>query len=218
MEMIKSTENRRRSLRFQGWDYSREGVYFLTVCTQNKEHLFGEIVDGSMHPHASGEMVLQTWEELPRRFPVLELDARVLMPNHFHAIVVLCRGESCIRPASADPQNIIYSDERYQPEKGEHKVRPYEKRPWGTASESIGRIVQAFKSLTTYQYIQGIKASGWLPFKGKLWQRNYYERIVRDEEEWERISEYIAANPINWALDRENRDAIKTKPAEPWQV
>jgi REP element-mobilizing transposase RayT len=63
-----------------------------------------------------------------------------------------------------------------------------------------------------------MREHGWQPIPGKLWQRNYYERIVRDEEEWQRISDYIAANPLNWALDRENREVVKTKPAEPWQV
>ncbi|MBI4643754.1 MAG: hypothetical protein HY743_08560 [Deltaproteobacteria bacterium] len=210
--MIKSAQKRRRSLH-----YSREGVYFLTVCTQNREYLFGEIVDGSMHPNASGEMVLLTWEELPRRFPVLELDARVLMPNHFHAIAVIRRGESCIRPSCAPPDNFISLDRDRR--LGDHKDRPYGKiRPQGTAAGSIGRIVQAFKSMTTHQYLRGIREYGWQPFPGKLWQRNYYERIVRDEEEWQRISEYIAANPINWALDRENREAGKIRADEPWQV
>jgi REP element-mobilizing transposase RayT len=216
--MIKSAANRRRSLRLQGWDYSLEGVYFLTGCTQNREYLFGEIVDGLMHLNASGEMVLHTWEELPERFPVMELDARVLMPNHFQAIVVIRRGESCIRPPATHPQNIMHFDQGDRLDRGEHKVRPYGKRPRGTGEGSMGRIVQAFKSMTTHQYLQGIREYGWQPFSGKLWQRNYYERIVRDEEEWQRISDYIAANPLNWALDRENREAGKTRPAEPWQV
>ena len=82
----------------------------------------------------------------------------------------------------------------------------------------MGRIVQAFKSLTSRQYLQGIKESSWPPCTGKLWQRNYYERIIRDEDEWARISDYIAANPINWALDRENREGVTTITDEQWQV
>jgi len=216
--MVKPVINRRRSIRMQGWDYSHEGVYFLTICTHNREYLFGEIADDLMHPNASGEMVLQTWEELPARFAVMELDARVLMPNHFHAILIIRRGESCIRPSTARPPNIMHVGQNDHPDQGEHKVRPYGKRPRGTGEGSIGHIVQAFKSLTTHRYIQGIRECGWQPFKVKLWQRNYYERVIRDEEEWQRISDYIAANPINWALDRENREAGKTKADEPWQV
>jgi len=203
----------------QGWDYSRDGAYFITICTQKREYLFGEISQDSMHLNAPGEMVLKTWEELPERFSDMELDARVLMPNHFHAIVIIRRGESCIRPATAPSQDFIRSGQDVLPDQGEHKVRPYNKiRPRGTAAASLSRIVQAFKSLTTHQYLQGVRQSGWQPFPGKLWQRNYYERVVRDYEEWQHIHDYIAANPINWSLDRENRDAGKTRPAEPWQV
>jgi REP element-mobilizing transposase RayT len=172
-------------------------------------------------------MVLQTWEELPARFSVMELDAKVVMPNHFHAIVIIRRGEpcvrperpeSCIRPSDSPLPNVMQVNRDDLPEMGEHKVRPYRKRPWGTGVGSVGRIVQTFKSLTTHRYIQGIRECGWQLFKGKLWQRNYYERVIRDEEEWERISEYIAANPVNWAMDRENREGVKVKGDEPWQV
>jgi len=202
--LVKPAEHRRRSMRLQSWDYSQEGVYFVTVCTQNREYLFGGIIDGLMHLNASGEMVVAAWDELPERFPFLELGAKVVMPNHFHAIVIISRrGDPGDRPALLQ---------------GEHQVRPYGKRAQGTPAGSIGRIVQAFKSVTTHQYIRGVRDCGWPPFPGKLWQRNYYEHIVRDEEEWQRIHDYIAANPINWALDRENREGTTTRPAEAWQV
>jgi putative transposase len=205
--ITKSAGNRRRSIRLQDWDYSHEGVYFITICTQNRENLFGEIADGMMNLNASGEMVDKAWDELPERFPFMDLDADIVMPNHFHAIVIINRrGESCIRPHDA------------RPDQGDHKDRPYGSRPQGTAEGSVGRLVQAFKSVTTQQYIRGVRDCGWPPFSEKLWQRNYYEHIVRDEEEWQRIHDYIAANPINWALDRENREVKATRPAEPWQV
>ncbi len=207
-------------MRLQDWDYSQEGVYFITVCTQNREYLFGEISQGSMQLNAPGTMVVEVWDKLTETFPFMQLDARVLMPNHLHALAVIDRrGESCIRPSATPPKDIIHFDQGDHLDQGEHKVRPYGKiRPQGTAEGSIGRIVQAFKSITTHQYLQGIRECGCQPFQGKLWQRNYYERIVRDYEEWQRISEYIAANPVNWALDRENREAGKTRPDEPWQV
>jgi len=204
--MNKSAENRRRTIRLQGWDYSQEGVYFITVCSQNREYLFGEISHDSMQLNAPGTMVVEAWDSLPDRFPFMQLDARIIMPNHFHAIVVIPRGESCIHPSYT------------RPEQGEHKVRPYGERPQGTSEGSIGRIVQGFKSITTQKFIKGVRECGWQPFSGKLWQRNYYEHIVRDEEEWQGISDYIAANPINWAMDRENLEAKAIRPAEPWQV
>lgn len=113
----------RRTLRLPGWDYSHEGLYFITVCTQNREYFFGDIVDGLMIPNEPGAMILKTWDELPKRFPFLQLDAKVLMPNHFHALVVLDRrGESCIRPVYAPPVQ------------GEPEFRPYGKRLRGTAA------------------------------------------------------------------------------------
>jgi REP element-mobilizing transposase RayT len=217
--MNESAENWRRSMRLQRWDYSREGAYFITVCTQNREYLFGEICQNSMQLNAPGTMVVEVWDRLPDRFDFMQLDVRVLMPNHLHAIVVIRRGESSIRPSATLPQNIINFDQHNHLDRGEHKVRPYGKiRPRGTAEGSIGRIVQAFKSITTHQYLQGIRECGWQPFPVKLWQRNYYEHIVRDEEEWQLIRDYIAGNPINWAMDRENCEAGQNISSEPWRI
>lgn len=84
-------------------------------------------------------------------------------------------------------------------DQGEHKVRPY-----GTRPDSLGRVVQGFKSKTTHEYIGGVKQMGWTPFSGKLWQRNYYDHIVRNDEELNRIREYISDNPRRWDMDREN--------------
>jgi REP element-mobilizing transposase RayT len=164
-------------------------------------------------------MVIRTWDELPERFSFVELDAQVVMPNHFHAIVIINRrGESCIRPSGTSPENLIHLDQGDHRNQGEHKVRPYGKRLQGTSEGSIARIVQAFKSITTHTYLRGIRECGWSRFSGKLWQRNYYEHIVRDEEERQLINDYTAANPISWAMDRENREVKATRPAEPWQV
>jgi REP element-mobilizing transposase RayT len=217
--LLKPDKKRRRTLRLPGWDYSQEGPYFITVCTRNREYFFGEIVEGLMNPNEPGAMIVKTWDGLPKRFPFLQLDARVLMPNHFHALVVLDRrGESCIRPLGTPAENLIHLVQGDHQHQGEPEVRPYGKRPRGTAAGSIGRIIQAFKSITTRLYLRGIRDCGWPPFPGKLWQRNYFEHIVRDYEEWQRICDYLAANPINWALDRENREVQGYKPNESWQV
>ena len=99
------------------------------------------------------------------------------------------RGESCIRP-------LPTGDHKDQ---GDHKDRPY-----GTHADSLGRILQAFKSLTTVEYIRGVKQSNWSPFPGRLWQRNYYDRIIRDEKELNAARKYIAENPLKWAEDKDN--------------
>ena len=98
------------------------------------------------------------------------------------------RGESRIRPK----QNV-------QPNQGDHKDRPY-----GTMKGTVGRIIQTYKSITTHDYIIGVKKHGWPPFPGKLWQRSYYEHVIRDEDELNRIRQYIRDNPLNWETDEEN--------------
>ncbi len=197
---------KRRSLRLSGFDYTQAGAYFITICLQNRLCLLGEVIGGMMNLSAAGEMVRQVWEMLPARFPTLQQDYYVVMPNHFHGIVFLInprRGESCIRP--------IDGESYFRPHIGDYRDRPYgyENRPGGlpprgTAADSVGRTVQAFKSMTTINYISGVKNHGWQPFPGRLWQRNYYEHVIRDEEALNRIREYIKTNPLRWHLDREN--------------
>lgn len=187
----------RRSIRLQGYDYSQAGTYVVTICTHNRDDLFGEIANGEMHLNYGGQMVELVWGELQVRFDHIELDEFVVMPNHIHGIFVLrrsLRGESCIRPVSTGDQTS-----------GDHKDRPY-----GTLPNTVGRIIQAFKSITTHKYITGVKQYGWPPFPGKLWQRNYYEHIIRNEDELKRIREYIINNPVQWDIDRENPAAAVT--------
>ncbi|MCK5783987.1 MAG: hypothetical protein KAH06_06035 [Desulfobacterales bacterium] len=187
--------HQRHSIRLRGYDYSTAGFYFVTACVQNCECLLGEIVEGRVVLNDAGRMVENIWMELPQRFLNMISDIFVVMPNHFHGILILDdhpdgiinrRGESCDRPINHD-------------EPGDHKDRPY-----GTLDGSVGRIVQAFKSLSTNAYIQGVNNDGWSPFPGKLWQRNYYERIIRDEEELLQVRKYIRDNPVKWVIDDEN--------------
>jgi putative transposase len=203
----KPNEHRRRSIRLQGYDYSQAGAYFVTICTQNQECLLGEIISGEMRLNDAGRMVQTIWQKLPHRFPSVKLDQFIVMPNHVHGIVMLAtrRGEPCVRPFP-DEQDV-QSEYRIQGEhntQGEHKVRPY-----GTLPGTIGRIAQAFKSSTTHEYAMGVKQNGWPRFPGKLWQRNYYEHVIRDEDELNGIRQYIACNPANWAEDRENPSSAK---------
>lgn len=137
----------------------------------------------------AGRMVELAWDKLPVRFDHFELDEFIVMPNHIHSIFVLCRrGEPCVRPDLPGDQTL-----------GEHKVRPY-----GTLPNTVGRILQAFKSITTYEYTIGVKQHGWMPFHAKLWQCNYYERIIRNDNELNGIREYIVNNSKKWEMDREN--------------
>lgn len=150
----------RRDMRLPGWDYRRPGPYAITICTEHRWHLFGEITAGQMRPTAAGTMVADAWAHMAEAFSTVFFDEWVLMPNHLHAIVRL--------PGT--------------------KVR-------------LGDIVQGFKGLSTVRYAEGVHAGGLDPFDGRLWQRNYYDHIVRDRTDLERCRLYILANPANWASD-----------------
>ena len=189
-------KHNRRSIRLPGYDYSQAGAYFVTICIQNQKSVFGEIIDGEMQLNDAGRMIRTTWEGLPNGFPFAETDQFIVMPNHIHGIIILT--------------------EDYM---GEHKVSPYRAdQPRGTLPGTIGRIIQAFKSITTNEYIVGVRQNSWTPFQGRLWHRNYYERVIRDENELNRIREYIVYNPANWPEDRENPDSPKYQADDaPWE-
>lgn len=172
----------RHSIRLKGYDYSQAGAYFITICTQNRKCLFGEIVNAEMLLNDAGKMVEKWWYELKNKFPNMELDQYVVMPNHFHGII----------------QIIVGADLRVCPDNsGEHTGSP------------LHRMVQWFKTITTNEYIHNVKINNWQPFEGKLWQRNYYEHIIRNENELNHIREYIINNPLQWQFDRENLDRIE---------
>lgn len=170
----------RRSIRLKKYDYRSKGVYFVTICAQEKRCLFGEIVDDKMTLSEAGRVMENAWNELPRRFNHIELDTHVIMPNHIHGII----------PIVGAP--LVGARNRAGT------------RPAPTPAPSLGDIVGAFKSITTNEYINGVKQHGWPPFPGKLWQRNYYEHIVRNDDELNAVREYIVGNPLKWAMDREN--------------
>lgn len=153
----------RRSIRLQGYDYSRAGAYFVSICMQNRECLFGKIINGEMVLNDAGNMVAKWYCEIENKFPDIKTDEFICMPNHVHFIVV-----------------NVGADLRVCPDKsGEHIGSP------------LHGVVQWFKTMTTNEYIRGVKQHGWPSFPGKLWQRNYYEHIIRDEQELNKIREYI---------------------------
>ena len=167
-------KHHRRSLRLKGYDYSRAGAYFVTICTHGRECLFGEIMDGEMRLNAAGQAAQAEWVRLPERFQSIELDEFVIMPNHLHGIILVGAG-------LAPPDSGAAS------------------RGAASSAPTLGHILRAFKSISAIAVNRLLGRSG-----RSLWQRNYYEHIVRSENELARIREYIANNPAQWALDREN--------------
>jgi REP element-mobilizing transposase RayT len=171
----------RRSIRLKGYDYSQPGAYFITICTQDRACLFGEVVDGEMRLNDAGQMVQDVWDELPAFYPGVQTDAFIVMPNHIHGIIILVGAGSHACP-----------DEIGQPQ----GVAP--------TRLSLPDVVHRFKTMTTKRYIDGVKKFGWTPFRRRLWQCNYYEHIIRNDHALQRFREYIWTNPLRWHLDREN--------------
>lgn len=181
----------RRSIRLKEYDYSQNGAYFVTICVQNRECLFGEIVDGEMVLNDAGEIIKTEWEKLPQQFSNIELDVFAVMPNHFHGIVMI-QNENNVGVPLVGTQN----DGQPQLQTGQPQgIAP-------TGKNTIGDIIGAFKSLTTNEYIHGVKTKKFPPFEKRIWQRNYHEHIIRNEKSLETIQNYIINNPVKWQDDK----------------
>lgn len=179
----------RRSIRLKGYDYSQAGAYSVTIVAQDRACLFGEVVGGEMWLNDAGGMIARAWETLPNRFPSVQLDTFVVMPNHMHGIIVTVGATLVVAPSDANEQNKIVT----AGDRATTRVAP-----------TVGNIIGAFKSLTTVEYVHGVKQSGWMAFRMKLWQRNYHEHVIRNEASLHAIREYIVNNPLQWELDEEN--------------
>ncbi|MGB9499976.1 MAG: transposase [Dissulfuribacterales bacterium] len=192
---MKNMNKKRQSIRLRKYDYSQAGAYFVTICTQNRECFFGNMVNEEMVLNDSGKMVKMIWDELPFNYPGVNIDEFQIMPNHVHGIIILDNGQAQgPAPTNGQPRNSTNG-------------QPRGVAPTAAAGLSLPDVVHRFKSLTTARYIHGVKQKQWPPFPGKLWQRNYYEHIVRDENELNKIRKYIMDNPKKWDLDRENPNA-----------
>ena len=187
----------RRSIRLKGYDYSQAGAYFITICVQGRKCLFGEIVDGVMILNDSGKMTDNEWCKIPERFRNVQLNEYIIMPNHFHGIVEIVGATLVVARDNkmVAPENKTIIDDEIE------KGQPQGIAPTGKP-KTVGEIVGAFQSITTVEYIRGVKQLNWRPFDGKLWQRNYYEHIIRDERSCLRICDYIINNPKNWKTDK----------------
>ena len=198
----------RQSVRLRDFDYSQHGVYFVTICTKNHECYFGEIIDNVVHLNPSGDMIQSIWNELPQYYNGIEVDEFILMPNHIHGIIKILdsrdigqanadSGQVCRKsgqaqgPAPTGMNDIVGATPRGCP--GTPRGCPVTPRG---CPFSLPDVVHRFKTLTTRRYINGVIEQGWMPFFKRLWQRNYYEHVIRNETELSRIREYIRNNPL----------------------
>jgi putative transposase len=194
----------RRSIRRKGYDYARPGAYFVTICAQGSECLFGQIVSGQMHMNDVGQMVHEAWHAMPRHYAGIEVDVFVVMPNHVHGIIRLVGAGPRARPGGGQPQGVAPTTPSARPDAG-RGVCPRVGQPRGAAPTlALSDVVHRFKSLTTVRFRQGVVEERQPPLAGRLWQRNYFEHIIRNDRDLERVREYVAANPLRWSTDREN--------------
>ncbi len=180
--MDKQPDRHRKNIRLEDYDYSSPGFYFVTIVSYKRKNNFGEIIDGEIKLNSLGMIVEKTWQEIPQHFPYIEVDSYVVMPNHFHGIVI-------IKEVGA----------RHKVSRNEDSAEPLQME-----TQPLGVIVRSFKSTVTKSaHDLGL-------FVGeKIWQRNYYEHIIRDEDDYQQIVDYVASNPSNWEFDHENHENLK---------
>jgi putative transposase len=178
--MDEAPPKRRRALRITGYDYSQPANYFVTICTQGKKQIFGKVGNQQMHLTAAGQGVQTVWFDLPKRFPSVIPRELVVMPNHIHAIIGLTRPIQPPRKAGAASSAPTTE-------------------PLAASLPTLGQIVRRFKSLSAIEVNRILERK-----RAAVWQRNYYEHIVRGVEEFQRIRRYILENPLHWDDDPEN--------------
>ena len=221
----------RRSIRLRGYDYASEGMYFVTICTQNRECLFGKIENNAMVLNDAGRMVERWYHKTQEKFPDIVCHEMVVMPNHFHCIWenvgLVCASAVGANPRvrPSDKNNVILIEGEhtgaqiiechenmgehtgaqiieYHENVGEHTGSPLRDTDLGMhVGSPLSAVVGWFKTMSTNEYIRGVKQLGWPPFDRKLWQRNYYERIIRDDASLRNVAFYIDNNPAHWRND-----------------
>jgi len=207
----------RRSIRLQGYDYSSPGAYYVTLCSFGKQCIFGRVVNDQMHEYECGKIVRQQWFESAQIRPELELDAFTVMPNHLHGILWIV-GPNGVRPGAnrnlglTDCANCVGPSVRRltdrpkpnairSPKRGRTPFGPTNRIP-AMRPHSLASWASGFKSAVTSRI-----RKHWNKPHAIVWQEDYFEHVIRDEDELNRIRDYILTNPARWKLDRENPEA-----------
>ena len=164
-------KHHRQSIRLKGYDYTLAGAYFVTICTYKRQPLFGKIVAGKMQLSLFGQLVYAEWQKTAVIRPNIYLDAFVVMPNHLHGVMVIFLNETSVVGATRRVAPTLQSD-------------------------SLGAIIGQFKAKVTKRYRRFRKNDA-----SPIWQRNYYEQIIRNERHLTAVQQYIHNNPANWVND-----------------
>ena len=212
----------RKSIRLKHYDYALAGAYFVTICTADKRCIFGRIVGEEMQLNELGRIVDTCWRQIPEHFQSVELDEFIIMPNHLHGIIILqdntCRGAACSARETDERRGTACSARvssrgvaRNAREMGERRgaaCSTRETRPVTPLMRprTLSTIIRSFKSAVS-KSAREQKQVGSEP----LWQRNFFERIIRNDDGLGKAREYIVTNPLRWHLDKENPDRINSK-------
>ena len=189
--MEKKYQNKYRipSARLKNWDYGSNGAYFITICTQNREHFFGEIVDKQFIATEIGTLAEKFWMEIPQHFPYIELGNFVVMPNHVHGILIIDKNVKtlqCNVSENESPVETLHCNVSTNKNEQMANISP--------KSGTISTILRSYKSVVT-KNARFIHAEfGWQP--------RFHDHIIRNAPEWERIQTYIENNPMNWKEDK----------------
>ena len=190
----------RQSHRLRGYDYTQPGAYFITLCTKNKDCLFGEIHHGKMDLNEYGNIVQECWYDLPNHYPTIELDSFVVMPNHIHGIVIL---KTHLENRESADSKCLTMGNRFSDAGAGFKPAPASITPVEHARpfkyHGLPEIVRALKTFSARR-INILRDMRGVP----VWQRNYHEHIIRRGTSLNRIQRYILMNPLKWEWDREN--------------
>lgn len=184
--------HRRRSIRLQWYDYTQAGAYFLTLCAHNRQCLFGDIVDGTMRLNELGKIVEDQWLQTAFLRREITLDAWVVMPNHFHGLLTMegvAVGAQGLRPHHTGPPTWAHS---CAPQHSTSDNRLRQRVP-----KSLGALIAGFKSAATKEINLWRQTPG-----AAVWQRNYWEHVVRNETDLHEIRRYIVHNPMSWMQDK----------------
>jgi putative transposase len=203
---MKPSLPQRKPLRLKSVDYSQNGAYFITLCTENRAYLFGKIVDAEMVLNNLGRIVESVWYEMPLYYPDILLDAFVIMPNHIHCVLfIVDKPTDLVNYENPVGETLVVSRQPTKPEFNQsYRYRTIMSgRPQGSP---LQKVVTRFKSTVTVNYINKVKHEGWQPFEGKIWQRGYHDQIIRNEAHLNEVRRYIANNPAQWAFDEENQN------------
>ncbi|MFC1613267.1 transposase [Patescibacteria group bacterium] len=189
----------KKQYRWQGYDYSREGFYFVTICTKNREFYFGDIVGTQdfafiqsqpfpqLQATKIGKIAEECWREIPDHFPFVTLDEFVIMPNHIHGIIII---DDNAKTQNVGTQNVGTQNLAF--------LREY-KNQFGPQSKNLSSIIRGFKIGVTKYANNNLKFA---------WQPRFHDRIIRNDNELNKIRQYIINNPLKWELDRNNPEKL----------